>query len=124
MVLVSAMPVKDRVTASEVMSAPPAVVLYDPTRQYMLDIAARIHGNVAALGIPHGDSSVAGAITVSVGVAYVAPTLERSPQGFVQLADEALYQAKADGRNRSVVSETAYDTLETGTFKPRRRVDG
>ena len=98
-----------------------AIVLYDPSRPYMFEIAARIHANVAALGIPHGDSSVAGAVTVSVGVAYVAPTLERSPQGFVQLADEALYQAKADGRNRSVISETAYETLETGSFKPVRR---
>jgi diguanylate cyclase (GGDEF)-like protein len=96
-----------------------ALILYDPTRQYLQDIAARIHANVASLGMPHGDSSVSPAVTVSVGVAYVVPTLERSAAGFVQLADEALYEAKGEGRNRSVFSETAYADLETGSFRGR-----
>jgi diguanylate cyclase (GGDEF)-like protein len=97
-----------------------AVILYDPSRQYLQEIAQRVHDNIAALAIPHGDS-VAALVTVSVGIAYVAPTLERSTAGFVQLADEALYEAKADGRNRSVFSEAAYDSLETGSFRKRRR---
>jgi diguanylate cyclase (GGDEF)-like protein len=101
-----------------------AVILYDPSRQYLQEIGHRIHANIAALAIPHGDSSVAPLLTVSVGVAYVAPTLERSTQGFVQLADEALYDAKADGRNRSVFSEAAYDSLETGSFRKKRRLVG
>ena len=101
-----------------------AVILYDPSRPYLQEIAHRIHTSIAALAIPHGDSSVSATLTVSVGVAYVAPTLERSTQGFVQLADEALYDAKADGRNRSVFSEAAYDTLETGSFRKKRRAAG
>ena len=101
-----------------------AIVLYDPSRQYVQEIAARIHTNVAALGIAHADSSVASAVTVSTGIAHVAPTLERSTQGFVQLADEALYQAKGDGRNRSVFNESAYDSLETGAFRPTRKAAG
>jgi len=98
-----------------------AVILYDPSRPYLQEIANRIHANVAALGIPHGDSAVSAQVTVSAGIAYVAPTLERSTQGFVQLADEALYQAKNDGRNRSVFSENAYETLETGSFRASRK---
>jgi diguanylate cyclase (GGDEF)-like protein len=98
-----------------------AVVLYDPSRQFLEEIAQRIHNNIAALAIPHGDSSVSHLLTVSIGVAYVAPTLERSAQGFVQLADEALYDAKANGRNCSVFSEGAYDSLETGSFRKKRR---
>jgi diguanylate cyclase (GGDEF)-like protein len=101
-----------------------AVILYDPSRQYLQDIAQRIHRNIAALAIPHGDSSVSHLLTVSIGIAYVAPTLERSAHGFVQLADEALYDAKADGRNCSVFSEGAYDTLETGSFRKQRRAAG
>ncbi|MEI8298078.1 MAG: diguanylate cyclase [Pseudomonadota bacterium] len=96
-----------------------ALILYDPSRQYLQEIANRIHSNVAGLGIPHGDSGVAPAVTVSIGVAYVAPTLERSTAGFVQLADEGLYEAKAEGRNRSVFSEAAYAELETGSFRRR-----
>jgi diguanylate cyclase (GGDEF)-like protein len=101
-----------------------AVILYDPSRPYLQEIAHRIHANIAALAIPHGDSGVSATVTVSVGIAYVAPTLERSTQGFVQLADEALYDAKADGRNRSVFSEAAYDSLETGSFRKKRRAAG
>ena len=101
-----------------------AVVLFDPSRPYLHEIAHRIHANVAALAIPHGDSTVAATVTVSAGIAYVAPTPQRSTQGFVQLADEALYEAKAEGRNRSVFSEAAYDLLETGSFRAGRRAAG
>ena len=94
-----------------------ALILYDPTRQYVQDIAARVHANVAGLGIPHGNSDVAPAVTVSIGVAHVVPTMERSAAGFLQLADEALYEAKGLGRNQSVFSETAYSDLETGSFR-------
>jgi diguanylate cyclase (GGDEF)-like protein len=37
--------------------------------------------------------------TVSIGVASVAPGEEIDPEGFIALADEALYRAKHEGRN-------------------------
>jgi diguanylate cyclase (GGDEF)-like protein len=96
-----------------------AIVLYDPSREYVRELATRIHGGVAGLGIPHGDSDVGPAVTVSIGTAFVAPTLERSMQGLVQLADEALYEAKGDGRNRTVQRDVEYAELETGSFRTR-----
>ena len=100
-----------------------AVVLYDPSgstcrrpRTGSTRTSRRSRSRTA--------TRVAPMVTVSVGVAYVAPTLERSTQGFVQLADEALYEAKAEGRNRSVFSEAAYDALETGSFRKKRRSAG
>jgi diguanylate cyclase (GGDEF)-like protein len=60
-----------------------------------------------------------GVVTISIGVAIVHPTLERSPAGAVQLADEALYAAKREGRNRVTVFEREHDALSTGTFKVR-----
>ncbi len=96
-----------------------AVILYDPTREYLEETSHRIHANIGGLGIPHGASDAAPAVSVSIGVAYVVPTLERSAAGFVQLADEALYEAKGQGRNRSVFSENAYADLETGSFRGR-----
>jgi diguanylate cyclase (GGDEF)-like protein len=98
-----------------------AVVLYEPSREYVREVAHRIHASVATRAIPHGDSPVAASVTVSIGVAYVAPSWERSSSGFVQLADEALYEAKNQGRNRSVFRELEYAELQTGSFRASRR---
>jgi diguanylate cyclase (GGDEF)-like protein len=97
-----------------------AVVLYDPSREYVRDLSSRIHAGMAALAIPHGES-VAPCVTVSIGAAYVAPTLERSSHGFVQLADEALYEAKGSGRNQTAFRDVEYAELETGSFRAARR---
>ena len=56
-------------------------------------------------------------MTISIGVAVVEPTDERLPRGAVQLADQALYEAKVKGRNRVELMETEhYRKLVTGVF--------
>ncbi len=98
-----------------------AVILYNASRAYVTDTAAQIHKNIAALALPHGNSQAAKRVTVSIGIAHVVPSLHRSAQGFVQLADQSLYQAKEEGRDRSVSNNTAYDSLKTGIFRINRR---
>jgi diguanylate cyclase (GGDEF)-like protein len=96
-----------------------AVVLFDVTREHAEKIAEQLREAVRARGIEHRDSTAAGVVTVSIGVAIVRPRLERSPQGIVQLADEALFKAKKEGRNRVLVFESEYAALSTGKFKSR-----
>jgi PleD family two-component response regulator len=56
-------------------------------------------------------------VTISVGVAVVEPTLERNPRGALQLADQALYEAKIRGRNRvELMNEAEHKMLVTGVF--------
>lgn len=43
--------------------------------------------------------------TVSIGVAAFQPALDRVPQALLKRADEALYRAKEQGRNRVEISE-------------------
>jgi diguanylate cyclase (GGDEF)-like protein len=98
-----------------------AVILYNASRSYVSETAAQIHKNIADLGLPHSNSAVGDRVTVSIGIAHVVPSLHRSAQGFVQLADQSLYQAKEEGRDRSVSNNTAYDSLKTGIFRINRR---
>jgi len=93
-----------------------AVVLFEASREYVAEVLTRIQRSIAELNIPHEASIVAGRLTVSIGAAYVQPGENRTHDGLVQLADEALYSAKEQGRNRVVVMETEYQTLRTGRF--------
>jgi len=93
------------------------VILYNPSREYLGEITQTIHDNVAALAIAHESSSTGPRLTVSIGVGFVVPTVERSKEGLVQLADEALYKAKCEGRNTTRFGESSYESLKTGVFR-------
>jgi diguanylate cyclase (GGDEF)-like protein len=100
-----------------------AVILYDLALPHIHDIAERLREAVQNLKIKQdAEFSIAQEITVSVGVGLAVPTIGRTPQGAIQLADEALYEAKQSGRNRVVVKGTAaYKVLETGAFQAHRK---
>jgi len=97
-----------------------AVVLYEASREYVAEVLTRIQRSIAELNIPREASRVASRLTVSIGAAFVLPDANRTHDGLVQLADEALYSAKEQGRNRVVVMEAEYHTLRTGRFDKRR----
>ncbi len=97
-----------------------AVVLFEASREYVAEVSTRIQRSVAELNIPHEASRVAGRLTVSIGAALILPSPNRTPEGLIQLADEALYSAKEQGRNRVVVMEAEYQNLRTGRFEKRR----
>ena len=97
-----------------------AVVLYEADREYLAEVLTRIQSSIAELNIPHEASQVAARLTVSIGAAFVLPSASRSCEGLIQLADEALYSAKEQGRNCVVVMEAEYHTLRTGRVEKRR----
>jgi diguanylate cyclase (GGDEF)-like protein len=96
-----------------------AVILYEASREYVAEVLTRIQRSIAELNIPHEASRVASRLTVSIGAAFVLPGANRTHDGLIQLADEALYGAKEQGRNRVVVLEAEYHTLRTGRFERR-----
>lgn len=63
-------------------------------------IGKKLRSSVAALKIEHSFSTVAPYVTVSVGVASAVPALDMDSQTLLELADNALYEAKQSGRNR------------------------
>ncbi|WP_260260850.1 GGDEF domain-containing protein [Vibrio intestinalis] len=70
-------------------------------------VAERIHDEVRKLDIPHASSMVNELLTVSLGFVSAFPHPDDSCESIVALADSALYQAKADGRNQTCVHHTS-----------------
>lgn len=66
-----------------------------------LKIAQRIAVHVNKLHVAHQKSLVSEYVTISLGVHSLIPDSESSPELLIALADKALYQAKAQGRNRA-----------------------
>jgi diguanylate cyclase (GGDEF)-like protein len=62
--------------------------------------ARRMLDGVRALAIEHRSSGVAASVTISIGVASRVPGAAQEPEVLLRSADEALYRAKAGGRDR------------------------
>jgi len=67
-----------------------------------MKVAERLRKEIVALQLPHGDSVALDLVSISLGVATVAPMLKHLPTELLQLADKALYEAKDGGRNQVI----------------------
>lgn len=76
-----------------------AIIAPNTQDGFILSELCREH--IAAISIPHRYSKIANHITVSIGFATLIPSSESNPDKLFQMADQALYQAKASGRNQS-----------------------
>jgi GGDEF domain-containing protein len=65
----------------------------------------------AALAVPHASSRAGGVVTISQGVAAMAPGSGDDPANLLEAADRALYRAKARG---DPVSERKQDDSRSG----------
>lgn len=62
-------------------------------------IAQQIMDDLAALNIPGAIKTSDGMVTVSIGIGLMKPTMDTKLETLVNVADQALYRAKKDGRN-------------------------
>jgi len=69
-------------------------------------VAERMRTTVASIRLPHVNNPTGPDITVSLGVAAAVANSALSSQMLVSAADEALYQAKAVGRNQVMIAQT------------------
>lgn len=81
-----------------------ALVLTDVNRQQLVRLCEQIRQQVAALQLVDG-AGQAMPFTVSLGAALLPAAALEQECALLQLADQALYRAKQEGRNRVVLSE-------------------
>lgn len=84
-------------------------------------LAERIRLAVRDLRIEHGASDASSWVTVSLGVATMIPRLEQGDYGMdalLEQADQALYAAKHQGRNRTVCAGRAEASGERADVEP------
>ena len=77
-----------------------AIVLGGTDRAGAVNIAEQAMNEVNTLRIPHRTSHTSAQLTVSIGVATMLVTIGMAEAELIHAADEALYCAKAGGRNR------------------------
>jgi diguanylate cyclase (GGDEF)-like protein len=75
-------------------------ILPNTNTEKALFVAESMRTAIAALNIPHAQSNINEKITISLGVASLIPNPENCLEDLIFQADQALYLAKNQGRDR------------------------
>jgi diguanylate cyclase (GGDEF)-like protein len=70
----------------------------------VLNTCQKFQENLKKLKIPHSCSDISDYVTMSIGIVTLEPETKFDANNFIKIADEALYKAKRNGRNRIEVS--------------------
>ncbi len=81
-----------------------AAILPEIDAESALSVAESMREAVLSLRIPNQVSTVGPFVTTSIGVATLFPSSDTSPATLITAADEALYRAKRNGRDRVEVA--------------------
>ncbi len=77
------------------------IILPSTDEEGAMAVSEKVRTNVMNLKIDHEKSKVCDHITLSLGVATLFPDNKNSADDLVSMADQALYEAKKNGRNQS-----------------------
>ncbi|MFC1684136.1 diguanylate cyclase domain-containing protein [Pseudomonadota bacterium] len=88
-----------------------SIILPSTDQAGAMVIANAVKDSITALAIPHEKSEISDRVTASIGVASTIANADANPQALLKEADQALYTAKKEGRNRII------DSSINGAFK-------
>ena len=89
-----------------------ALILPNTPRSGAMTFARALCKMLEVGAIAHPDSPLGSLLTLSGGITTCVPDANTSAESLIMRADEALYAAKAHGRNRFFSFEMQLDTLE------------
>jgi len=78
------------------------VLLPEMNEKEAVNVAEKLCENVAGLLIPHKQSDTKSTVTISLGCASTTPKQDNTAEQLLKQADECLYAAKAQGRDKVV----------------------
>src|SRR5262249_13903709 len=81
-----------------------AVILPHTRPPRAAPLAGRLRAQGAAMEMPPARARAGKTVTISLGVATFVPTIEATTAALIAAADQALYEAKHQGRNRVVAA--------------------
>ena len=94
-------------------------ILPETDQRGALQVAERIRRGIIDLAIPHGWSSAADYVSASLGVVTIRFGECKNVSEIVTQADELLYRAKSNGRNRIECNEARFETERGNTILPQ-----
>lgn len=80
-----------------------AIILPDTTKDGVEIIAEKCRNAIEEMQVEHRSSTVDNVVTISIGGITLVPDGSKNQNEIIQLADDALYQAKQNGRNCIVI---------------------
>ncbi|NES83335.1 MAG: diguanylate cyclase [Moorea sp. SIO2B7] len=84
------------------------MILSNTDKEGVIALTEKIQKAIRLEAITHEKSEVSNIVSVSLGIACIIPKLESSPEELIYLADQALYKAKEEGRDRYKIRYTEH----------------
>jgi diguanylate cyclase (GGDEF)-like protein len=84
-----------------------AIILPNTHLSGAVKVGEKICAQINQLKIPHQGSLVSHQVTLSLGIASIFPHPDESPKFLINAADQALYRAKEQGRDRICTNKVA-----------------
>lgn len=88
-----------------------ALILPDTPESGAIQVVEQLQSAIAALAIPHAASPIGPHLSLSFGIATTLPAPTQALDLLITAADQALYQAKAQGRNGYCLQTPATENL-------------
>ncbi len=82
-----------------------AIILPNTSWVGVKNVALKIQQQIRQLAIPHSQSQASSYVTLSLGISTIDSTENIHPEMLIAAADQGLYQAKSEGRDRFCFAE-------------------